>query len=199
MESPNIMLALVSSQEEMERLKQSVANYTSARYYKVLCVTNNDNLYVELRNYFAEVLGEGRYLVEFLEKENLSFDDGKLFILRAKYIFLWDNQTVLSDGVVSHLIDAYSSHSKAGLIAANNLGGLYYEKSNLYEEDSPCSEVKIEGRFVAFDVSNEKNFITTYQMFSSYEFELGSVFDYGLTLRKMGYSNYLDTTAKIGR
>lgn len=126
----------------------------------------------------------------------------KKFVEPCEYIFSIEDDTLFPTSTLKKLLTDYSYYPYAGLITGVELGRWGYlhvgawKVDNVYEP-TQITSVLIDSEIKEIDASGLYCCLTKYEVYMKHEFEpfdeaLGPDFNYGLDLRKQGYSNYIN-------
>lgn len=202
MNATNIVVMLIENQEAFEGFKQTLANFSWQNPYGLLCITNDKDLYLPIREYLDSLmlLGEKETLVIYEQKSFLTFNDVKQYINHATNLILWDSRIPISSTGIRTLMEAYTIHFSAGLITGrgNTNEEICFNIDDIYAKEVSASGIKdTKDRFIDIDTLTKGTLITKYYgLFIDFDFDNHSIYEYGIELRKLGYKNYYDKEVK---
>lgn len=191
---------LIETIEAFENMRQTLANFGQSTECGILCITNNQNLYISIRKHVNGLgMSTEKTLVEYLEKPNLNFNDAKSYINQVNNIILWDSIQQISSLGIEFLIQAYTIHPNAGMIVGGKFPNeeTYFDIKDIYSREIIATSTKnSSGRFNNIDTLTKGTLITKKSVFEKFDFDEHSIYEYGIGLRKLGYKNYYDKEVK---
>lgn len=196
-----VAIMIIDSEQAFENIRQTLSNYDWSGKFKVLCLTNEYDLYDKTRWFLAEASlhSDKEFLVEYVDHDMLTFEDGKQFIQAARYVFLWDNRTIPTHFAIENLIKTAEANPSLG-IACGEIKAeedFYFNAEDIYANKVVCTSAKMDGRLTKIDATTMASIITSYKNYKAFDFAEHSIFEFCITLRQLGYNNYLDREIEI--
>lgn len=200
------LITLIKNEQQLDNFKRNLVSLESTFNLglDILCLVNDKNFYLKVRDYLLLAINRGECRIEYIEGENIK--KAKDFITdNNPYVFILDCDYILPMGGIDTLYMNYLEKPNAGFISgmALNFGNAFYWVEDVY--DSPyfqgIENIKLKEGLVAVDVSAPRALLTkTYLFKEVYCAEnVDGAFDYsfGIKLRRQGYQNYLNTNVKL--
>lgn len=203
----------VTSEQGYNNFKQSLVNIADEIQIStnLLCITNNADLYVKCRNLLPTIFEHileapvNKYLTVFTEKKKL-LNEAKLRIAiptneKKNYVFLYNENIVLPTNTIKGLLDNYYDRPKAGFITGHFVEyPIAYKVNDIYSlEQEKIFSDKLnlsDSRLNEIDICFPYGMMTRLENFLDFNWDEDGVIQYGIELRKQGYTNYLNTNIK---
>lgn len=188
----------VSCEQGFENLRKSLFNLSTDidQRTNILIVAYSPQVYLEARNYMVEYAHIGEALVVYSEKKNLLVALDHLGN-KDEYIFIWNENTVVTQGALMSLYHSYLEYPRAGFITGILFGeDIPYWVKDIYSERPRLikrSQRKEKDNLV--DTTYPFCMMTKTEHFKDFFFKSRSKVGFGLSLRRAGFQNYMDKTA----
>ena len=219
MENVTIIL-LVSREEYIEKVLSSIelldCSSESTNLFAV--VDSNNELFVKTRNLVEKTRFNKKLVVKydggFIDKHDYLarryriadiHNYIKKYLFNSDYIFIVEDDTIIQSDTLKKLLLNYRIKPNAGFIEGVQLGrwGTPYvgawKVDNVYEPTEITSIVKnSENNLEKIDTGGFYCVLTKFNTYYNHKFDvygnniLGPDFNFGLSLRREGYENYID-------
>lgn len=164
-----------------------------------LAIVSDPDLYLQVRDYLNENVDFAETLTVYTERERPLLE--ALFHIGASdYVFLWNENVVFPSHTLSRLLKDYTEQPGAGFISGHFAEyPLFYWVDDIYAKQPQrilSNERELEG-LVEVDLGWTYGMLTKTTNFKDYFSKpvngfLGGT-AYGLTLRRKGFKNFVDT------
>lgn len=192
------VIAKISCRRQFENLKLSLPKLEKDWNLGIdfLCVVDNQNLYLEVKDWLIPRIDRGECLVVYNEKQFSGL--GEYLTNKNDFIFLTNLDCILCEGAITELYGDFIEKPTAGFVsgfasketAICRLEDLY-ESGKIVFEDFP------EEKLAETDTSSLYGMLVKKQIYLDFSWALAdSEYSFGIELRKKGYKNYIDTSIK---
>lgn len=175
--------------------------YEAARRYTV-----NSKFSQKLCIYRSKGLPNPNSVIRRRQRIAAIHNELKTLINPCDYIFMLEDDTLFPNNTIQKLVKNYAMYPYAGFISAMELGrwGVAYIGGWKVNDPYDIHEIKSidDGNdLIEVDAAGFYCQFTTYKNYINYEFApfenlLGPDFNFGITLRRQGYKNYIDQSIK---
>ena len=178
----------ISNEAGFNNLKRSIINLEGdyGLGLDILCVVENKDLYIPCRDYLLDNVDEAGVLTTF--KECLITESNR-------YVYLAGQDFIIPFKGITKLYQDYIEIPTAGFIGGKVEGHSNFWVEDIYK-DIRWQEKELQGGLVEVDVAPLDSLMTESQNFLNV-FDNTDWWAYGLSLRKQGYKNYLDTRVEV--
>lgn len=200
------MLALILPVHDeigFDNIRQTLSNVLPDVFGEIsVLVLATEKTYLTCRDYFQKgITGfDAECLVDCLKKgeDPIRVAMDRLNLSKIDYVYIANDNVIAPIGTVAKLIRAYNFWPHAGFISAMPGNGKYYRYDDIYEENPQkilMGDTDTGGELTEVDtvqmegmLTKPVNLITAYGVLDT---------DYGLTLRRAGYKNYIEKSIKL--
>ena len=194
----------ISYQGGFGNLKRNVVNIDKdlRAGNSLLCIVSDKKLYVECRDFIREYFGGVNCLVVFSTRQLPLRESLEYLGDKNEFVFVANENLYLPPNTISGLYKDYTEHPKAGFIAGHFIEyPVGYWVNDIYSRAPKViysDERKLED-FQEVDINLPPyGLLTRTNLFKDFFFRsLAHNGNYGLTLRRQGYTNYVDTKIRF--
>lgn len=198
------VICKITSALGFENLKKTITHleYDQHLGVNLLCLVNDKQLFLNMRDYCQEAYDIGQHLVVF--------DDGDIDIKNLltgsdEYVLVLNENVVLPRCAISDFYDVYKQDKNAGLVTGDFVEyNIPYWTEDFYSNvlnSSSREEHRINNEIIEIDTTPIFAILTKIELYTELSLEtplegLGSS-SYGIRLRRLGYRNYMTTKVSL--
>ena len=197
------MISIVNSITKplgLDNLKRNLVSLETDIHLGInlLCLVNEKNLYLEVRDFLTLAVNWGECLVEY-EEDSLGLKNGKKYVTdKDEYVFLLGEDVLIPSGTITKLYEDYLFKKEAGFVAGAVVEKLpIFWVEDVYSESPEYLSRSVTDRIVLVDNCRIQGLLTKTdlykEIFCSDDLPVYGELSYGIKLRRRGYQNYLDT------
>lgn len=190
---------LVETWDEFARLKQILNTYAFSPSFNILVGTNSAKIYTEVRFLLDDLNAtNAETLVVYVQKKKLCYLDCIDKIVGNPKVFCWDSSTLIRCASIHELFKEYNTYNQnAGLISPQVIGSYFFNIEDVYSSKSEKTLVEdFTQELIPIDITMSGSFVTKAAYLRQYYGDNDVPYKFALTLRQMGYQNYVYTKVR---